>query len=68
MQFESLAELWAMAGHGPYVWSCYLVTWVALVYLLVSPVRRRRQLFEQLRRQARIEAAEALSPAGKSDA
>ena len=23
MYFESLTELWNMAGHGPYVWSCY---------------------------------------------
>jgi heme exporter protein D len=21
--FESLTEFWNMAGHGPYVWSCY---------------------------------------------
>ncbi len=57
LQFESLSELWNMAGHGPYVWACYLITAIAIVYLLVSPLRRRRQLFEQLRRQARIEAA-----------
>ncbi|MYM62086.1 heme exporter protein CcmD [Pseudomaricurvus sp. HS19] len=62
LQFESLSELWNMAGHGPYVWACYLITAIAIVYLLVSPLRRRRQLFEQLRRQARIEAA------GQSDA
>lgn len=23
MYFESLNAFWNMAGHGPYVWSCY---------------------------------------------
>ncbi|NIB44522.1 heme exporter protein CcmD [Pseudomaricurvus alkylphenolicus] len=57
-QFESLTELMAMSGHGPYVWACYGITLVALLYLVISPLRRRKLLFEQLKRQQRIAAHE----------
>lgn len=53
-QFESLVSFWQMAGHGPYVWACYGLTFTCLSLLLVGPLRRRRALFEQLRRQQRI--------------
>lgn len=53
-QFESLAGFWQMAGHGPYVWACYGLTFACLIVLLMAPLRRKRALFEQLRRQQRI--------------
>jgi len=53
-QFESLIDFWQMAGHGPYVWACYALTFTSLGLLLWAPLRRRRALFEQLRRQQRI--------------
>lgn len=53
-QFDNLASFWAMAGHGPYVWACYGITGACLILLAVAPLRRRRVLFEQLRRQQRI--------------
>lgn len=53
-QFESLAGFWQMAGHGPYVWACYALTFVCLTMLLLAPLRRRRVLFEQLNRLQRI--------------
>jgi len=53
-QFESIAGFWQMAGHGPYVWACYGLTFTCLGLLFLAPLRRRRALFEQLRRQQRI--------------
>lgn len=58
-QFDSLSALWQMAGHGPYVWACYAVTWIALLYLLLAPIRKRKQLLQQIHRQVRLEQAEA---------
>ncbi len=57
-QFANLADFLAMSGHGGYVWSCYIITILSLVYLVVSPMRRKQNLIDQLRRQARIEEAE----------
>ena len=53
-QFENLSEFWLMAGHGPYVWACYAVTALVLIYLAVTPVRRRKKFLLQLARQQRI--------------
>ncbi len=53
-QFANLSEFWQMAGHGPYVWACYGLTALVMVYLIVSPIRRRKQFFQQLVRQQRI--------------
>ncbi|NHN35708.1 heme exporter protein CcmD [Pseudomaricurvus alcaniphilus] len=47
-----------MAGHGPYVWAAYGITLVSLLYLVVTPLRRRRALLAALRRQQRMNRAE----------
>lgn len=57
-QFESLAAFWQMAGHGPYVWACYAIVLVCLVWVFYAPIRRRKQLFAQIERQQRIAAYE----------
>lgn len=44
-----------MAGHGPYVWVCYGITALALAYLAITPILKRRALFAELARQSRIE-------------
>lgn len=49
-QFTSLAELWAMDGHGPYVWACYGLVAAVLVYLIAAPRRRHRNYLRQQRR------------------
>lgn len=54
-QFNSVAEFLQMAGHGPYVWACYGITALALAYLAISPLLKRRALFSELARQLRIE-------------
>ncbi len=50
MHFDSVGELVAMAGHGPFVWSAYLVTLLVMVWLVVSPLRRKRRLLHSLSR------------------
>ncbi|MAZ88180.1 MAG: heme exporter protein CcmD [Cellvibrionaceae bacterium] len=57
-QFSNWSEFMHMAGHGPYVWACYLITAIALAYLAIAPLRQRRLLFVELQRKARIEARE----------
>lgn len=46
-QFESIADFIAMNGHGPFVWSAYGITFIALIYLLVSPVLQKKAFFKQ---------------------
>lgn len=53
-QFHSLADFWAMNGHGPYVWSAYLVTVAVLGFLVVSPFLQQRHFFRQQRKLQRL--------------
>ncbi|MGE3297343.1 MAG: heme exporter protein CcmD [Porticoccaceae bacterium] len=48
-QFHSVAELLAMGGHGPYVWSAYGVALAVLVGLVVQPLRRRAAIIKAVR-------------------
>lgn len=49
MYFDSWTALWAMAGHGAYVWSAYGITTMVLLWLVWQPLRRRRHLLRWLR-------------------
>lgn len=53
-QFESLQAFWTMAGHGPYVWGCYGVTALVLIYLVVSPLRRQKRFLQEQKRLQRV--------------
>lgn len=46
-QFESLADFMAMSGHGPYVWASYVITFIALIFLVVNPVLQQKKLIKQ---------------------
>lgn len=35
--FENVQQLWEMAGHGPYVWVSYGITFFVLFLLAVVP-------------------------------
>jgi heme exporter protein CcmD len=43
MYFDSLNAAWDMAGHGPYVWSAYLITLAVVASLIILPHRRARR-------------------------
>lgn len=60
-QFDSFSEFWVMAGHGPYVWACYGITVVCLMWLAISPLRRRKALLTEVLRQQRIAQAEQVN-------
>jgi heme exporter protein D len=67
VQFDSLAEVFSMGGHGGYVWFVYAVALVLVLMLLVGPVLRgrriRRQLLGQMRRQQALRDREdSLAP------
>ena len=56
MNFESFSAFLAMGGHGPYVWSCYGLTLLVLLFNGLAPGRRQRRfLREQGARQRRQE-------------
>ncbi len=47
-RFPDLQSFLWMDGHGPYVWSCYAVTFLALLGLIVLPrLQRKRFIREQ---------------------
>lgn len=50
-QFDSLQSFVAMGGHGVYVWSAYFVTIAIMLWLLVQPRVREKQLIKQIKRQ-----------------
>jgi len=47
--FDSFAAAWAMAGHGPFVWSAYGLTFITLAYLIFTPLRRSRMTMLSIR-------------------
>ena len=63
-QFASLAELWSMKGHGPYVWACYGLMAAALIYLTDKPRRRHHNYLKQ---QQRIKVANEQIRAANTD-
>lgn len=50
-QFDSIAALMAMNGHGPYVWAAYAITLVCLVALVWVPVAQKRRFIRAHRLQ-----------------
>jgi heme exporter protein D len=56
MYFSSIDELIAMGGHGFYVWLAvgFSVFW--LVYLLIHPLRKKKQLLREICAQQQVEA------------
>ena len=49
MYFENWSAVWHMEGHGPYVWAAYSVTALVILFLVVSPWLRGRQLTRDIR-------------------
>lgn len=67
MAFESLADFLAMGKHGPYVWSCYVLTFMVVFGLLwQARVERKRFMREQLA-QMRRDARKNPAVSGESD-
>ncbi len=50
---KSLAEFFAMGGYATYVWSAYALAAVVLIWNIVQPLRRERQLLRSLGQRAK---------------
>ena len=57
-QFESIQEFIQMGGHGPYVWSAYVISLSVLIWLIVSPIRRKSKLLKDIARQQQRDLAQ----------
>lgn len=47
MVFNSFAEFLAMGNHGIYVWTCYGLTLVAIIYLVWQANAQRQRFFKE---------------------
>lgn len=52
---NALSQWLAMDGHGPYIWSAYLITLVVLALNIVQPALARRNLIRTSARRRRRE-------------
>lgn len=50
---SALADFFAMGGYAVYVWSSYGLAAVVLIWNIVQPLRRERQLLRTLGTRAR---------------
>nr|WP_319535206.1 heme exporter protein CcmD [uncultured Vibrio sp.] len=61
MYFESLSDFFAMGGYASYVWSSFGITFLSMLILLITSLRRGDALLNEVKvkidRQARIDAA-----------
>ncbi|KIE19807.1 heme transporter CcmD [Vibrio sinaloensis] len=64
MHFESLSDFFAMGGYAGYVWSAFGITFLSMLIILWTSVRRGHALLKEVQskidRQARIDAAKNL--------
>lgn len=51
-----MSEFWSMSGYGAYVWSCYALTFIVMLWNAISA---RRALQRQKQRAKRRIAAQA---------
>ena len=61
MEFSSWQDFVAMGGHGLYVWLAYGLTLVVIVFNVIQPMLRRRQIIRQQQLQTRRRQARAKS-------
>ena len=62
---DALSEFFYMGGHYPYVWFCWGLTAVVLVWFVWAPLRRHQQLVRMIGERARRHGAG--STAGVAD-
>lgn len=56
-QFENIHEFIQMGGHGSYVWSAYVISLSVLIWLIISPIRRKTKLLKDIARQQQRDLA-----------
>ncbi|OAN18584.1 transcriptional regulator [Photobacterium jeanii] len=64
MHFESFSDFLAMGGYASYVWSAYGISFLAMLWILMSSLNKKRRLMAELKnkiaREQRIQDAEKL--------
>lgn len=64
MHFESFSDFLAMGGYASYVWGAYGISTIALLWILLSSLNRRKRLLadinNKMAREQRIEEAKKL--------
>ncbi|KAB1181327.1 heme exporter protein CcmD [Photobacterium damselae] len=64
MHFDSFSDFIAMGGYAGYVWSGYGISLLALLWILVSSLRKKRRLLADIKnkmaREERIKKAKKL--------
>ena len=53
MYFDSLSSLMDMGGHGVYVWTAYGVGLLVVLYNILAPLLRNRQIIHSIQRHYR---------------
>lgn len=59
MYFDSVNDLMNMAGHGIFVWSSYGITLLALLSLIVYPLRKKQKLLAAIKQRSLFEQESA---------
>jgi|LNFM01.1.fsa_nt_gb heme exporter protein D len=57
---KSLTEFFAMGGYATYVWSSYALAAVVLIWNVVQPLRRERQLLRTMG--SRVQGGRRVAP------
>ena len=56
MQFNSINEVFYMAGHGQYVWLAYAITVTLGLALVMMPMIKKRRLTKVIQQMAQLES------------
>ncbi len=59
MYFDSVNDLINMAGHGIFVWSSYGITLLALLSLIIYPLRKKQKLLAAIKQRSLFEQESA---------
>lgn len=62
-----MSDLFAMDGYGPYVWSCYALFVLMLLWDFAMPLLRNRNVQRDIRARAKREAARKHAPSESLD-
>ena len=46
-QFENLDAFLTMGGHGPFVWASYVLVYIIIIYLTLSPLLAKKSFLKQ---------------------
>ena len=55
MFFDSISDFFNMGGHGLYVWSCYGIFALVILFNFLSPMLTRKNVIKNIERQMRRE-------------